>query len=147
MASMVFSSSSSSVQPSISAPRAITSREQILDAILFETGDLITINPNNVTVRYHNGFARVTVNPQGYMIATASGFLVEAQANNVSIGPVTADITVLQSTELQQASFSWTGDRLPFPPPMPGPCIYWYSCLPFWLQWILRWVFFGWLWM
>ena len=126
----------------------ILTREQILDEILFETGDLVTINPNDVTVRYHNGFARLTVNPQGYVIAAASGFRVLAQANNISIGPVTTNLTVAQSTELQQANFSWTDDSLPFPPSAaPEMELSWWQRLPACMQWVLRWVFFGWIWM
>jgi len=30
---------------------------------------------------------------------------------------------------------------------MPGPPLYWYQSLPAWLQWILRYVCFGWVWM
>ena len=113
----------------------------------------IEANVNNATMRFHSGYARVTVNLQGQVIAGSYGFQVLAQVNDVRIGlgviAVTTDAIIPQVTEVQYTNFDWTGDRPPFPPapPMPAPCIHWYSCLPFWLQWILRWVFFGWIWM
>ena len=44
-----------------------------------------------------------------------------------------------------------TGERTPYspsPPVLPAPpCTRWYTRLPNWLQWIFRWIFFGWIWM
>jgi len=121
-------------------------REQVIDEIT-SVSDAITANPNDMTLRYHNVFASVVVNPQGQVIAASNGFHVHAQANNVTIGPLTTDLTVSQSSQWQYAYFSWSDCGTGFPPDSNLPALRWWQHLPAWLQFILRWFAFGWIWM
>jgi len=137
----------------------VLTREEII-ADITSVGP-ITADPANAAVRYHNGFASVVVNPQGQVLSAANGFQVNAQANNVRIGvgllAVNTDVTANQTSVWQHANFSWApGDDFTPPPAPPEPApptppggapAPWWASLPVLCQFILRWVFFGWIWM
>ena len=108
----------------------IATREQIADE-LNPIGAFV--EPVNINLRYHSGYARVTVNPEGKVISATTGYQVHAQATGVSISILRGDITAEQTSEWQYDAFDWN--------------IPWYFNLPSWLQWILRYIFFGWIWM
>jgi len=130
----------------------VATREEVI-ADLVAAG--MSVRLANLTLRYHNGFARATVNPQGQVVVAANGFQVHAQANNARLSIFSFDIATLQNTEWQYAYFDWAPEE-GFPeanyeiddvsiPPIPP--LKWWQRLPDLFQWILRWVFFGWLWM
>ncbi|MCL2494955.1 MAG: hypothetical protein FWE98_04785 [Oscillospiraceae bacterium] len=130
----------------------VATREEVV-ADLTEAGMLLSVS--NATLRYHNGFARVTVNDQGQVIAGANGFQVLVLAYNARIAIFSFDIAALQNAEFQYAHFTWAPEE-GFPeanfdvdgvsiPPIPP--LTWWQRLPSLFQFILRWFFFGWLWM
>ena len=108
----------------------IATREQVVDKIAGVTND-IKVEMEDVTLRYHSGFVRVTVNSQGQVIAGSNGFQVQAQANNVKIAILQVGVSAEQSSEWQYTNFNWTKQ----------------SCLAKIWNFILKWVLFGWLWM
>lgn len=123
----------------------IATREEVIAEMTGVT-DLITAAPNDATLRYYNGFVRVTVNEQGQVIVAANGFQVYAQVNNISISVITTNVAVTQSTERQYAHFDWAPQE-DFSSANVFPPAQWWEALPSSLQWLLRYVFFGWLWM
>ena len=112
----------------------IATREQII-AEITGIASIITISPADTTVRYYDGYARVTVNEQGQVISATNGYQVYVAANNVKISFIQTDVAVSQNSEWQYDKFDW--DSAPK----------WWLNLPPWFQWILRYIFFGWLWM
>jgi len=84
----------------------ILTRQQVLDEIT-DISDLITADVSNATLRYHSGFAQVTVNAQGQVIAAEGGFQVDAQANSVKISVITTNVSAPQSSSFKWTSFSW----------------------------------------
>jgi len=127
----------------------IMTREEII-ADITSVGP-ITANPANASVLYYNGYARVIVNPEGKVVSAANGYGVHAYANDVRIAIISANIAVSQTSSWRYSQFSWAsggvpsiGDPTPSPLPLDPP---WHFNLPAWLQFILRWFFFGWLWM
>ena len=134
----------------------VATREQIVAEV--NSGG-VTANAANATVRYGSGFARVTVNGQGQVIAAANGHQANALFKNVKISIMTADVAATMNSEWQCAFFDWAPEEdFPaanaFPPavtvtfdPDPGLTLKWWQRLPAFLQWILRWFFLGWLWM
>ncbi|MCL2300039.1 MAG: hypothetical protein FWC27_07830 [Firmicutes bacterium] len=136
----------------------IATREQIV-AEITGASSMITANAADATVRYGSGFARITVNDQGKVVSAANGFQVNAQVNSVKISIITADVAATMNSEWQCAYFDWAPEE-GFPAANtfpsagsvtfdPGPIVTlkWWQRLPGWLQWILRYVFFGWIWM
>jgi len=113
---------------------AIATREQIIAEL---AGNGVYGNPADVTLRYYNGFASITVNSQGQVLSATNGFQVDAQANNVTISILRGDLTAAQNSEWQYTNFDWTF----------VPALKWWQRLPSFLQWILRWLCFGWIWM
>jgi len=129
-------------------------REEIIEDITVAGG--ITISRGNTTVQYYNGTIRATVNPEGKVIFAELGFLVHVQANAVRVSVISMDMAVTQSSKWQYAAFDWTDDPVPLPDdpavkqPLPPPPLVpgsWYTNLPAWLRFILRYILFGWLWM
>jgi len=106
----------------------------------------ITADPADASVRYHSIFARVTVNEEGKVIAAANGFQVRAQVNNVTVSVFTMDVAATQNSEWQCAYFDWAPQE-DFSSANVFPPAQWWESLPTSLQWLLRYVFFGWLWM
>jgi hypothetical protein len=106
----------------------------------------ITADPANASVRYRYVFASVTVSEEGKVIAAANGFQARVQVNDVAVSIITTDITATQSAEWQCAYFDWAPQEN-FPPAHVFPPDQWWESLPIWFQWLLRYVFFGWLWM
>ena len=132
----------------------IATREQVFAAIIGGGNDNIKADPANATLRYHSAYACVTVNPEGKVIFAESGYNALAQLNDAIVSVIKMDVTARQSAVWQCADFDWTAERVEFPPdppkpppPPPPPPSPWYSYLPACLQWILRWCFFGWIWM
>ena len=128
-------------------------REEIFEAITDSSGGVIVVDLADTGVLYNTIYASVTVNAEGKVIAAANGFNVLASANNMRmLDMITTDTRLTQSSRWLYARFDWTDDDVPFPEEtIPGPALLpalkWWQRLPDWLQWILRWVFFGWLWM
>ncbi|MCL2446288.1 MAG: hypothetical protein FWD06_05935 [Oscillospiraceae bacterium] len=69
--------------------------------------NLISVDVENISLRYHGGFASITVNAQGQVTAASSGFNVDAQANNVSLGPIRTDVSAPQETRSYFTNFIW----------------------------------------
>lgn len=132
----------------------IATREEVVAEIV-SVGS-ITADPADATLRYYNGFVRVTVNSQGQVIVAANGCQVLAQMNNVSVSIITMDSAATQNTEWLYAYFDWAPEE-PFPnatfptvePPEREhiPTFRWWMLFPPWFQWVLRYIFFGWIWM
>jgi len=127
---------------------AIATREQIIEGM---TGTGVTASPADAAVHYGSGFARVTVNGEGKVIVAANGFQVNALFHQVRVSVITMDMAVTQNDEWQYACFDWAPAE-GFPPAhvfpagtLPAPR--WWQALPPVLQWILRYIFFGWIWM
>jgi len=126
----------------------ILTRESLLVG-MEEVG--ISADPADITVRHFNGFARVTVNTLGQVIVATNGYQAEVQIDSVSVSTIVIPAVVITlNCEWQYAYFDWAAEE-PFPPghfsdPTPPP-LKWWQRLPSWLQFILRWIFFGWLWM
>ena len=90
---------------SIARIAAIQTREEILKAITDEGP--IDADPNKATVRYHGGYARVTVNAEGQVIAGANGFDVTAEANDVKITFISTNATFAQTSRWTYSNFNW----------------------------------------
>lgn len=112
----------------------IATRDQIV-AELAKAG--VTANVADATIRYYESYANITVNDQGKVILAGNGFQVDAQANNVKIAMFNMNVGVAQNSKWQCSDFDW--DTVPE--------VKWWENLPGIVQWILRWVFFGWIWM
>ena len=131
----------------------VATREKIIEDM---NGTGVTANQANTTLRYGSGFACITVNGQGRVIAAANGFQMNALFKKVQVSFVAIDMAITYNSEWQYAYFDWAPEE-PFPPantfPAAGSVTFeatapkWWQLLPGWLQWILRWVFFGWIWM
>jgi len=132
----------------------IATREGIVAELV---GSGITANPADAAVNYGSGFARVTVNGQGQVIVAANGYQLHSQINNVSVSVITFDAAITMNSEWQYAYFGWAPEE-PFPPANsfpdagsgsidPIPALKWWQRLPSLFQWILRYFFFGWIWM
>ncbi|MCL2195279.1 MAG: hypothetical protein FWB76_04945 [Oscillospiraceae bacterium] len=67
----------------------------------------ITADIAYMTLRYHDGFASITVNAQGQATAASSGFNVDANAERVSIGPIRTSASAPQETRLYFTNFVW----------------------------------------
>jgi len=123
----------------------VETREEVVAEIV-EAGP-IKIKLSNTTLRYDNGYARVTVNPQGQVIVAENGFRVDLFIKNVRISVLTTDVRARQTSQWQYASFDWAPEE-PFPPanifPPLAP-LKWWQHLPF--RWFFRWFLFGWIWM
>jgi len=111
---------------------AIATREQVIAELTDVVN--ITVNLTDTTMRYYNGFASVTVNSKGQVISAQNGFQVDAEANGVGISVFQTDLSVTQNSEWQYSNFDWESK----------PTQKWYQRL---LQWLLRYLCFGWLWM
>ena len=111
----------------------------------------VTADPADVDVRYQNGYARVTVNREGYVVAAENGYYMHTQFDDIRLSSLnmSLSIPIPMTCEWQYARFDWTDDIFLFPdPPVPEPPpAPWWQSLPSWLQWVLRWFFFGWIWM
>lgn len=87
----------------------IQTREDIVASIVDDAP--VTGDPNNATVRYHNGFAWVVVNPQGQIIEAANGFDVNARIDGARIGvgilSVGTNVTAVQTSRWAYNSFRW----------------------------------------
>jgi len=126
----------------------VATREDIIEDL---AGSGLFAEVANTTLRYHNAYAGVIVNPDGKVLFSELGFLAEAAVKGASLATFTFDVTANQSAKWQYAAFDWTDAPMPLPTddapiilPPTGP---WYTSLPPWMQWILRWIFFGWIWM
>ena len=84
----------------------IASRQDVLDTIT-DISDLIKADINDATLKYNSGYATVTVNEKGQVIAGEYGFKVDAVANNVSISIIKTNVTAPQSTTKKFHDFAW----------------------------------------
>ena|GEM_PF-712762 len=84
----------------------IMSRQEVLNEIT-DISSAIQADVNDATLRYHSGFATITVNAQGQITQADGGFEVDARANNVNLGPLTSNITAPQHTEHEWRNFRW----------------------------------------
>lgn len=88
---------------------SIQTREEIISAIMDDAP--MSANPSDAVVRYHNGFARVVVNPQGQIIEASNGFDVNAQVQNARIGvgilSVGTNVTAIQTSRWTYNNFRW----------------------------------------
>jgi len=107
----------------------IATREQVIEEIEGAINDT-TVAPEDLTLHYYYGFARVTVNGKGQVIAGSNGFRVHAQANNMKIVMIRTGVAVEQSSNWYYNDFKWTQPFL----------------VRLW-NFILKWFFFGWTWM
>jgi len=58
-------------------------------------------------LRYHDGFASVTVNAQGQVTAASSGFNVDATATGVVVLPLRTNVHASQETRMYFTNFVW----------------------------------------
>jgi len=77
----------------------IATRQDVVSEIT-GVSSVVTIDTNNMTLRYHSGYATITVNDKGQVIASESGFKVEAQANSMKIAIINTDRSGPPSTTL-----------------------------------------------
>jgi serine/threonine protein kinase len=84
----------------------IATRQDISDSIM-GVSSAINADVNNMTLTYHSGYATITVNPKGQVIASESGFQVKAQANEVKISIIKTNVTALQTTTVKCHTFQW----------------------------------------
>jgi len=130
----------------------VLTREELVEELSVSG---LKVGLEDTAIRYGNGFARVTVNEQGQVLVASNGCQITARTNiNISFFN-RIDVVIAQNSEWQYACFDWAPEE-PFPPgaefPPAGPFppvtpLKWYQRLPAWLQWILRYLFFGWIWM
>jgi len=107
----------------------IATREQVIEEIEEAINDT-TVAPEDLTLRYYYGFARVTVNGKGQVTAGSNGFRVHAQANNMKIVMIRTNVAVEQSSNWYYNDFKWTSSFF----------------ARLW-NFILKWLLFGWIWM
>jgi len=84
----------------------IASRQDVLNSIT-DINDAISADVNDTTLRYHSGYATLTVNEKGQVIGGEFSFQVDAQANKVKISVLTTNITAPQSTVKKYHDFVW----------------------------------------
>lgn len=130
---------------------SIITKDELIEGMT-EVG--VTADPADMSARHFNGFASVTVNEQGKVIAAANGYQVCVEIDKITISTITTieDTAITLNMEAQYAYFDWAPEEgfpdahFDDPPPRPTP-LKWWQRLPRLFQFVLRWFFFGWLWM
>jgi len=79
---------------------------EVLEKIV-GVNDAISVDVENVSLRYHDGFASVTVNAQGQVTAASSGFNVDATATGVVVLPLRTNVHASQETRMYFTNFVW----------------------------------------
>jgi len=89
---------------------AVRSEEEIFDNIMATSGEFserISINPEDVWLRYSNSFVRFTINAQGQVISAESGYSLEVALYNATIDPIITNILIRQAVQHNYSNFVW----------------------------------------
>ncbi|MDR2648062.1 MAG: hypothetical protein LBB67_08095 [Oscillospiraceae bacterium] len=82
----------------------IADREDVFETIT-DISDQISADINDVKLVYNSGYAQITVDKDGKVIAADCRFNVDAVANNVKISIITTNVTAPQSTQVKCSQF------------------------------------------